>query len=216
VIWGAVGAVVIVAVLIVAVIAFSAHGNGTTQGAQGNPATGTSTQPPSPQGSAGASPASTPAAAPATGSGYAAYEFTGNEDGTEPNYVYKLTLIKIDTSAQGTDGATPQPGTHFIGAEFTVTGVSGNDQGLDVAAADASVLASDNTEYSGVTGVDITAGIGLDEIDMGVNNGGGFDPAPGASQTGWVAFQVPNGVSVTAVEWQDSLPANAQVWQLSG
>jgi Protein of unknown function (DUF2510) len=211
VLWGIVGgaAVVIVAVIVVVALS-SSHGASSTPAAQGSPVGSTSTQQPSPAASvdsgAGAGAPASGSNPSASGSGYATYEFTDNVDG----YVYKVTLLKIDPNAQGQGGLTPDPGTYFLGAEFSVTGVSGDDGGNESAAYDATVIGSDDKTYPGQP-VDIADGTNLDET----YSTGGFDPAPGASVTGWVTFELPNGVSATAIEWSDDLPTSPQVWKLS-
>jgi hypothetical protein len=199
-IWGIAGAALILVVIIIVVIAVSAHGTKSTPTANGGPTTGTSTQQPTPT----ASPASSPTAgstSAATGSGYAAYQFT---DVADNNYVYKVTLMTIDENASDSID-TPDPGTHFVGVEFSILGVSGNDDGNDDAFNCASVQGSDGKTYNGV----------FAQINDGNSfNSGAFGPAPGATVTGWIPFELPNGVTVVSVQWQDDEPAEPALWKV--
>ena len=194
-IWGIAGAVLIVVVIIVVAIAVSAHGTNSTPSAHASAATGTST--PTPSASAAASPVSSPAA----GSGYTSYQFT---DVADNNYVYKVTLVTIDENASDSID-TPDPGTHFVGVEFSILGVSGNDDGNDDAFNCSSIQGSDGKTYNGV----------FAQINDGNSfNSGAFGPAPGATVTGWIPFELPNGVSVVSVQWQDDEPAEPVLWKV--
>jgi len=128
-------------------------------------------------------PAATPALA-RIGSTLSFEDSTGNP--------YSVRLIKTIDPARGADQYTrPIPGTRFVAAVFTITD-TGTHKISDDANSNASVTGSNDESF-------------LSEPDSLADctnfNGGTYQLAPHQSQTGCVAFQIPNGVTMSTVEW---------------
>jgi hypothetical protein len=208
----AVRAAVLLAVgAVIAVIALSSRGTGSAPAAQGTFSASTGAQQSAAQrsagsGSAGNGPvasgpeASSSVSVPATGPVGTTYQVRSSFS----SYVYKVTLVRVDPDARSSDGAGPGPGSHFVGVEFSVTGVGGSGADED-AFSDATVQGSNGQTYQG-TFTQITDGTSFDS--------GVFGPAPGATQVGWLPFQVPDGVDVTSVQWSQGSQAPTVTWHV--
>lgn len=101
---------------------------------------------------------------------------------------------------------SPDPGTRFVALEFTITnqGPSGNYEG-DVNSA-AIVVGSNSDSYDPDTSVDVA----LEDSSYPVFQDGAYTIVPGTSQTGWVGFELPTGVTVSQVHFA----GNSLVWQV--
>jgi hypothetical protein len=203
--------VLLAVVAVIAVIALSSRGTGSTPAAQGTFSASAGTQQSAAARSDGSGPAGNGPAAngpeasssvsePATGPVGTAYQVRSSVG----NYVYKVTLVRVDPDARGSDGTGPGPGTHFVGVEFSVAGVSGSSANED-AFSDATVQGSNGQTYQGPF-AGITDGTSFDS--------GAFGPAPGATQVGWLPFQLPDGVSVTSVQWSQGSQAPTVTWHV--
>jgi hypothetical protein len=129
--------------------------------------------------------------APAT-SGPVGTAFTvTTQDDSGGAVVYDVTLDQVVQHAQLTSYETlASPGDHMAAARFTVKGVTG--QATDDANNDAVAIGSDSTEYP--------------FSDNGVASGpnfasGTWSAGPGETVSGWVAFELPAGVTVASVQW---------------
>lgn len=100
---------------------------------------------------------------------------------------YAITLVKLLDPARR---AGQMPGTHLIGAEFTLRGLSGNV--TDDADGDAVIEGSDHHVYQAVPAA-LTAGPDF--------SSGQFSIRPGRTVTGWVSFQVQNRTRPVLVQW---------------
>jgi hypothetical protein len=111
---------------------------------------------------------------------------------TDPSAnVYYVYLTKVIDPARGADSfSTPDNGKRFVGAVFTIKGVSGTS--TDDANSDANLVGSDGQTYTA----------DFDSIAGYTNfNSGQFNVGPGAVSVGAVTFQVPMGVKVYEVQW---------------
>jgi hypothetical protein len=104
---------------------------------------------------------------------------------------YQVTLVKVVDPAQGGPFTSPDNGTRFVGAVFRITGVSGSPKGED-ANNDAALVGSNGKTYTCVF---------TDLAGYANFNSGEIQVAQGATTTGAVSFQVPDGVKVTDVRW---------------
>jgi hypothetical protein len=112
------------------------------------------------------------------------------DDGSKDTY--RVTLVKVIDPAQGaTSFDTPQGGKHFVGAVFMITAVKGSPQNED-ADSDAALVGSDGQTYT----ADFSSIAGYTDFNYGA-----IKVTQGESATGAVTFQVPNGVSVSRVQW---------------
>jgi hypothetical protein len=112
------------------------------------------------------------------------------DDGTGNDY--QVTLVKVIDPARGADQVTtPDSGKRFVGLVFRIKGLTGSPQGED---------ADRDAVLVGANGQDYPAGLnriaGYANFDDGV-----IHVTPGDTVTGAVAFQVPNGVAVSLVQW---------------
>lgn len=91
---------------------------------------------------------------------------------------------------------------HVAAAEFTIKGDSG--QSSDDANSDANVIGSDQTEYQ------------FAALELSVPNfsSGEFEVAPGQTEKGWVAFELPPGVTIAQVQWAPGFSGQAATWQV--
>jgi hypothetical protein len=108
--------------------------------------------------------------------------------------IMSVTLTKVIDPAQGADQyTTPNNGFRFVGAVFTLSGVSGTFS--DDANNDATVVGSNGQSYT----ADFNSIAGVTNF-----NNGEYNLTPGVRSVGAVTFQVPAGVSVSAIQWSGS------------
>jgi hypothetical protein len=102
-----------------------------------------------------------------------------------------VTLTKVIDPAQGADQFnTPGNGNRFVGAVFTITGISGTFS--DDANSDATLIGSNGQTYTFDSG----------SIAGYTNfNYGEYNVSAGENSVGAVAFQLPLTVNVTKIEW---------------
>lgn len=123
------------------------------------------------------------------------FEITSN--GT----VYDVTLDKVTQYATASQYENVQnPGDHFAAVQFTITGVTGTSS--DDANSDASVIGSDGQEYSFAAAV----------LTVPNFNSGLFNVSAGITVKGWVAFELPPGVTITQVQWSPGISTGAGTW----
>ena len=148
--------------------------------------------------------ASRPSASPSdttTGHLGDTFQITDNTDG----WSYSVTLVKILDPAQPDNSFdAASVGKRLVGAEFRLTGITGNAQ--DDSNNDAAVQGSDSQVYS-PTFATLAAGTNFDSGD--------FNLRPGSSEVGWVTFEVPDGVKVAEVQWNPSLTGSPATWVIS-
>lgn len=117
-------------------------------------------------------------------------------DGT----AYTVTLDQVSQNINPGAYETPQnAGDHYAAAQFTITGTSGST--ADDANSDAAAIGSDGQQYS-------YASI----VSLPTFSYGEFHVSPGISVKGWVAFELPPGVTVASVQWAPSLTGSAATW----
>jgi len=126
------------------------------------------------------------------------FQITDDTDG----WSYSVTLVKILDPAQPSDSFnTAGAGKRLVGAEFKLTGITGNAQ--DDSNNDAAMQGADSQLYSPV----------FDTLAAGTNfDSGNFSLRPGSTEIGWVAFEVPDGVKVAEVQWNPSLTGSPATW----
>jgi hypothetical protein len=151
---------------------------------------GSITKAPTPGSTGHAAPASTrPAPSPSnslTGPVGTIYTVT-DPDGNKMS----VTLTKVIDPAQGADQfTTPNNGNRFVGAVFTITGISGTFS--DDANNDATLIGSNGQTYT----ADFDSIAGYTNFDNGQ-----YTVSGGERSVGAVTFQVPLTVTVTKVEW---------------
>ncbi|HEX4656524.1 MAG TPA: hypothetical protein VH307_03990 [Streptosporangiaceae bacterium] len=106
-----------------------------------------------------------------------------------------VTLTRMIDPALGADQfSTPNNGFRFVGAVFTLKGVSGTFS--DDANSDATVVGSNIQSYT----ADFNSIAGVTNF-----NHGEFNLTPGTTSIGAVTFQVPDGVKVASVQWSGSI-----------
>jgi len=122
--------------------------------------------------------------------------------------VYSVTALKILDPADPDNSFDSAPaGSHLVGVEFQVKGVSGSEQ--DDANIDTSVTGNDQQSYQA----------GIEGLAAGTNfNGGDFNTSPGSSSIGWVSFEVKNGVTVTSIQWTPNggVSGSPVTWTVAG
>ena len=121
---------------------------------------------------------------------------------------YRVTLVKVIDPAQGANQAdTPASGKRFVGLVFTIKALSGDLQGED---------ANNNAVLVGADGQDYPAA--LNRIAGYTNfHDGAIQVAPGDTVTGAVAFQVPDGVAVSVIQWTGLSGFGSMVeWTVNG
>jgi hypothetical protein len=158
--------------------------------------------PPSPaagtRSSAAQDTAASPSASTAALTGTVGTTFTVTSgDGTS----YDVTLDKVAQDAALAPYETLENAAdHAAAAEFTVKGDSG--QSSDDANSDANAIGSDQAEYQSA------------DILLTVPNfsSGLFRVGPGQTEKGWVAFELPPGVTVAQVQWAPRLDSAAATW----
>ena len=142
--------------------------------------------------SAAVAPTASPAPSPTNtlsgpvGTAYKVTDDSGN--------VMTVRLTQVVDPAQGADQyTTPNNGFRFVGAVFTLNGVSGTFS--DDANGDATLVGSNNQTYT----FDASS-----LADVTNFNNGEYNLTPGQTSVGSVAFQVPDGVKVASVQWNGS------------
>jgi hypothetical protein len=106
--------------------------------------------------------------------------------------VYRVTLLKVIDPARGADQVNaPDSGKRLVGLIFRVKAMAGSPQNED-ANNDAVIAGGNGHTYSAA--FDRVAGY----TDF---NRGAIQVAQGETVTGSVAFQIPNGVTVSRVQW---------------
>lgn len=122
-----------------------------------------------------------------------------------PGTAYRIRLGKVTQQATLIPyESVVNAGDHIAAAEFTVTGKrgrAGDDPDLAAVAA-----GSDGVAYS-PSGNDIAGGASFE---------GQFTIGPRQTQTGWVTFEVPVGVTVTCVQWRPAFGTGAVTWTVDG
>ena len=157
---------------------------------------------PSSSTSAPATQASVPAAVASSSSpvttGSVGTTFTvTSSDGTS----YDVTMTAVRQNVYPGAYETPQTaGDHFAAVQFTVKGDSGST--ADDANSDAAAIGSDGQQYSPAFNFDSLPNF----------SSGEFHISPGVSVSGWVAFELPPGVTVASVQWAPSLDGSAATW----
>jgi hypothetical protein len=151
---------------------------------------GSITKAPSPGSTGPAAPASSkPAPSPSSslsgpvGTTYTVTDPSGNK--------ISVTLTRVIDPAQGADQfTTPDNGYRFVGAVFTIAGISGTFS--DDANNDATLIGSNGQTYTA----------DLDSIASYTNfNFGEYTVSAGEISVGAVTFQVPLAVNVAKIEW---------------
>jgi hypothetical protein len=105
---------------------------------------------------------------------------------------YQVTLIKVIDPARGASQASPPgSGKRFVGLVFRIKGTSGTLQDED-ADKDAVLVGANGQDYAS----DLKGFAGYGHFDDGV-----IHLSAGQTTTGAVAFQVPDGVTVSTVQW---------------
>ena len=103
-----------------------------------------------------------------------------------------VTVTKIvDPAIGATDFDQPDPGTHFVAVQFKLTN-AGSAVYNDSPDLDARVLDAKGQSYDSVI-ADTAAGPGF--------AGGQVSIAPGATELGFVTFQVPDGTAIADVQF---------------
>lgn len=104
---------------------------------------------------------------------------------------YGVYLTKVVDPARGADSfTTPDSGKRFVGAVFTIKGVSGTTS--DDADSNATLIGSNGQAYTA----------DFDDIAGYTNfNSGEFNVSPGSVEIGAVTFQVPMGVKISQIQW---------------
>jgi hypothetical protein len=163
----------------------AAHGSNTVKLAPAPKATAQApaASPPSP------APAATPSQ-PLSGPVDTTYKVTDDKDN-----VMNVTLTQIIDPAQGADEySTPDNGKRFVGAVFTLTGVSGTFS--DDANSDAVLIGANGQTYQ----PDFNSIAGYTNFNSGM-----FNLTAGQKLTGAVTFQIPQGVKVASIQWNASV-----------
>ena len=122
---------------------------------------------------------------------------------------YSVTLNRVIQHAQPDNSFDSAPaGDHLAGAEFTIKGVTGDEQ--DDANSDASAIGNDNQTYQS----------GFEGLAAGTNfSNGQFNTSPGSVSIGWVSFEVKDGVHVASIQWNidDGMSGTAPgTWTVGG
>lgn len=134
------------------------------------------------------------AAVPRIGSCFVAQDGSGD--------TYNVTLVKIIDPARGADQyVTPGSGKRFVGAVFKIKALSGSPQDED-ADNDAALIGSDGQTYT-ADFADLTGYTNFSDGSIHVTQGG--------ITVGAVAFEVPDGVKVTEVQWSAASGTGAMV-----
>jgi hypothetical protein len=105
---------------------------------------------------------------------------------------YRVTLVKVIDPARGADQfSSPDTGKRFVGLVFRIKALTGSPQNED--ANNDAVLAGGNGQIYSADFDDIAGYTNFDS--------GSIHVAQGDTVTGAVTFQVPDGVTVSKVQW---------------
>ena len=105
---------------------------------------------------------------------------------------YQVALVKVIDPARGADQFTsPDSGKRFVGLVFKVRALTGSPHNED-ANNDAVLVGGDGQNYS----ADFDGIAGYTNFDSGT-----IHVAQGDTVTGAVTFQIPNGITVSKVQW---------------
>ena len=105
---------------------------------------------------------------------------------------YRVTLVKVIDPARGADQfSSPDTGKRFVGLVFRIKALTGSPQNED-ANNDAVLVGGNGQTYS----ADFDDIAGYTNFDSG-----SIHVAQGDTVTGAVTFQVPDGVTVSKVQW---------------
>jgi hypothetical protein len=125
------------------------------------------------------------------------------EDGTE----YDVTLRRVDQQASpANEFEAAQPGHHLAAAQFRVRATTGVDENANN---NTTAIGSDEQAYtSSVASVAEGTNFANGEIRL----------QPGGSLVGWVAFELPDRVRITRVQWTPASGFSSQAaeWQITG
>ena len=145
-------------------------------------------------------PAATPTPALSTEPVGGTFTDTVTDNTTGATTSYNVTLDQVSQVINPGAYETPQnPGDHYAAAQFTITGVSGSPS--DDASSDATAIGSDGQQY---TYASITS--------LPTFSYGEWHVSAGLSVNGWVAFELPPGVSIASVQWAPGLSGSAATW----
>lgn len=152
--------------------------------------------PPAHSSQPGSSPSSNPSLTGPTGT---TFEITGPNGPNGESTIYQVTMTQVVQQAQlGPGGSLTHSGYHVAGAQFTVTGKSG--QTSDNANRAASAVGSNGQSYTSE----------FDTITAGTNfNSGDVKVSAGQSMNGWVSFELPPGVNIASVQWHPGVGGEA-------
>ena len=106
---------------------------------------------------------------------------------------YRVTMVKVIDPARGADqSSSPDTGKRFVGLVFRIRALTGSPQNED-ADSDAVLVGGNGQTYS----ADYSDGIaGYTNFDSG-----SIHVAQGNTVTGAVTFQVPDGVTISKIQW---------------
>jgi hypothetical protein len=122
---------------------------------------------------------------------------------------YSVTVVHLIEPASASDEFnTASSGHHLAGAEVQVTGITG--QSTDDAFNTMSAQGSDDQTYNSSIANTLAAG--------NTFNSGEFHVGPGQHETGWVPFEIKDGVDVASVQWTASSGFSDSVatWTVTG
>ena len=146
-------------------------------------------------------PASAPPVPPGKlGSSFDVKDGSGN--------TYQITLARVIDPAKGANQvSSPDSGKRFVGLVFRIKALSGSPQNED-ANNDAALIGGNGQTYS----ADFDGIAGYTNFDTGV-----IHVAQGDTVTGAVTFRVPDGVTVSKVQWNTLSGFGSTVeWKLGG
>jgi hypothetical protein len=163
-------------------------------------ACGSTTKAASPAASPGAAATARPTPSPTSAlSGPVGTVYKVTDDGGN---VMTVKLTQVIDPAQGADQyTTPNNGFRFVAAVFTLNGVSGTFS--DDANSDATLIGSNSQTYT----FDGSSLAGVTNF-----NYGGYNLTAGQTSVGAVAFQVPDGVKVSSIQWGGTFGSSAATW----
>lgn len=148
-------------------------------------------------------PAATTPTPTTTGPLGTTFTVTGTDNSGNP-MSYNVTLDKIVSPAALTPYESVKSGDYEIGAKFTITGDTGTAS--DNANDDAVAIGSDQQTYTA----------DFSSITAGTNfNSGDWTVRPGQTTVGWVAFALPDSVTLASIQWSPGSNGTIATWTLS-